>query len=52
MVRWKPDVCIHSGNCVHQLLPVINPRTRPGSLLKEPKQTRLFGRWKDVPHEH
>lgn len=28
-VHWKPDVCIHSGNCARNLGRVFNPRTKP-----------------------
>ncbi|MBI2428896.1 MAG: (4Fe-4S)-binding protein [Ignavibacteriales bacterium] len=28
-VHWKPDVCIHSGNCARRLLSVFNPRLKP-----------------------
>jgi uncharacterized Fe-S cluster protein YjdI len=28
-VRWKPEVCIHSGNCARRLLSVFNPRKKP-----------------------
>lgn len=28
-VHWKPDQCIHSGNCTRQLLSVFNPRLKP-----------------------
>ena len=28
-VHWKPDACIHSGNCARQLLTVFNPRMKP-----------------------
>jgi uncharacterized Fe-S cluster protein YjdI len=28
-VLWKPDLCIHSGNCVRGLQEVFNPQTRP-----------------------
>ena len=28
-VIWKPDVCIHSGNCVKGLSKVFNPKNRP-----------------------
>lgn len=28
-VHWKPDICIHSGNCARRLLSVFNPRLKP-----------------------
>ena len=28
-VHWKPDVCIHSGNCARNLGSVFNPRAKP-----------------------
>lgn len=28
-VLWKPDLCIHSGNCVRGLEKVFNPKDRP-----------------------
>jgi len=28
-VIWKPDICIHSGNCVRGLGNVFNPKDRP-----------------------
>jgi len=28
-VIWKPNVCIHSGNCVRGLGQVFNPKSRP-----------------------
>lgn len=28
-VIWKPDICIHSGNCVRGLSKVFNPKDRP-----------------------
>jgi uncharacterized Fe-S cluster protein YjdI len=28
-VIWKPDLCIHSGNCVRGLSGVFNTRKRP-----------------------
>lgn len=28
-VIWKPELCIHSGNCVHMLPKVYNPKERP-----------------------
>jgi uncharacterized Fe-S cluster protein YjdI len=29
VVHWKPDICVHSGNCARQLLQVFNPRVKP-----------------------
>lgn len=26
---WKPDLCIHSGNCARGLPEVFNPRAKP-----------------------
>ena len=28
-VHWKPEQCIHSGNCARKLLIVFNPRVKP-----------------------
>ena len=28
-VHWKPDVCVHSGNCSRQLSSVFNTRLKP-----------------------
>jgi uncharacterized Fe-S cluster protein YjdI len=28
-VLWKPDLCIHSKKCWHELAEVFNPRNRP-----------------------
>ena len=28
-VVWKPDACIHSGNCVRELKEVFNSQARP-----------------------
>lgn len=28
-VHWKPDVCMHSGNCARRLSSVFNPRLKP-----------------------
>lgn len=28
-IVWKPDLCIHSGNCFRNLPRVFNPRVRP-----------------------
>ena len=28
-VIWKPEICIHSGNCVRGLSQVFNPKARP-----------------------
>lgn len=28
-VVWKPDVCIHSGNCAKNLAAVFRPQERP-----------------------
>ena len=28
-VVWKPDLCIHSGNCARGLPKVFNPQARP-----------------------
>lgn len=28
-VHWKPEQCIHSGNCARQLIAVFNPRRKP-----------------------
>lgn len=28
-VIWKPEICIHSGNCVRGLKQVFNPKNRP-----------------------
>lgn len=28
-ITWKPDLCIHSGNCVKGLGAVFNPKDRP-----------------------
>jgi uncharacterized Fe-S cluster protein YjdI len=28
-IVWKPDVCIHAGNCARGLGQVFNPRDKP-----------------------
>jgi uncharacterized Fe-S cluster protein YjdI len=28
-ILWQPDICIHSGVCVHGLSEVFNPRKHP-----------------------
>lgn len=29
IVHWKPELCIHSGNCARGLFAVFKPRERP-----------------------
>lgn len=29
IVHWKPEECVHSGNCARRLLSVFNPRLKP-----------------------
>lgn len=33
-VNWKPEVCVHSGNCTKHLPGVFNPRVRPWISMK------------------
>lgn len=29
LIHWKPELCIHSGNCVRGLKEVFKPRDKP-----------------------
>lgn len=29
IVHWKPELCIHSGNCARRLSAVFDPRKKP-----------------------
>ena len=42
VITWKPDVCIHSANCIRQLPGVFNPAERPWIKIKNADTPHLI----------
>lgn len=41
-VSWEPDLCMHSGVCVHGSMKVFNPRRRPWIELEHESADRIL----------
>ncbi len=48
-VVWKPDLCIHSGNCVRGLKEVFNSQTRPWININGAATERIIEQVKKCP---
>jgi len=48
-VVWKPDVCIHSANCVNGLNEVFNPESRPWINMEGAASERIVEQVKKCP---
>ncbi len=48
-VVWKPDVCIHSGNCVRGLHEVFNTQQKPWINIEAASTERIIEQVKKCP---
>jgi uncharacterized Fe-S cluster protein YjdI len=48
-VVWKPDLCIHSGNCVRGLGEVFKPKERPWIQLENSDTNKIVEQVKKCP---
>jgi len=48
-VVWKPDLCIHSGNCVRGLGKVFDPRRKPWIDLSQADSAAIIEQVKKCP---
>jgi uncharacterized Fe-S cluster protein YjdI len=48
-VVWKPDICIHSGNCWKGLIEVFNPREKPWIKMNGASTERIIEQVKKCP---
>ena len=49
IVVWKPDLCIHSGNCVRGLQEVFNSQKRPWINISGATTERIIEQVKKCP---
>lgn len=48
-VIWKPDLCIHSGNCVRGLAEVFNPKKQPWISMDHASTQQIIDQVKKCP---
>lgn len=48
-IVWKPDVCIHSGNCFRGLPEVFDPRRKPWIIPEAAATDELISQVKKCP---
>ncbi|MEW6130995.1 MAG: (4Fe-4S)-binding protein [Acidobacteriota bacterium] len=48
-VSWKPDLCIHSTNCVNGLAEVFNPQARPWVNMQGATSERIIAQVERCP---
>jgi len=48
-VIWKPDVCIHSGNCFRGLSAVFDPRRKPWIDMTQAETEKIIEQVKKCP---
>jgi uncharacterized Fe-S cluster protein YjdI len=48
-VLWKPELCIHSAKCVHNLPTVFKPKEKPWIQMEDEKTSAIVGAVKGCP---
>ncbi|MCD7899285.1 MAG: (4Fe-4S)-binding protein [Bacteroides sp.] len=48
-VSWKPELCIHAGNCVQMLPQVYKPRERPWVQIQNATTEELINQVNQCP---
>ncbi len=48
-VAWKPDLCIHSGNCVRGLGKVFDPKKKPWIDMSQASSSQIIEQVKKCP---